>query len=70
VGGSVAEAGARLWFLEDRARLALATSHRAAPPVAATDWLARSRHVQAELERAAAWFSAIAATYTATYTLK
>jgi ribulose-5-phosphate 4-epimerase/fuculose-1-phosphate aldolase len=71
VGGSLDEAGARLWFLEDRARVALQglgstlSSRRgpAGPETAAPDWVERSRHVPAELRRAAAWFASIAATY-------
>ncbi|MGH9135703.1 MAG: class II aldolase/adducin family protein [Acidimicrobiales bacterium] len=56
VGASLLEAATRLWYTEERARIALAA------PVTrlgdAGEWERRRRHSQAELDRAMAWFLA------------
>jgi ribulose-5-phosphate 4-epimerase/fuculose-1-phosphate aldolase len=71
VGRSLDEAGARLWFLEDRARVALTWRTMSGslgpastgPKSDASAWAERSRHVHAETQRAAAWFASVAASY-------
>jgi HCOMODA/2-hydroxy-3-carboxy-muconic semialdehyde decarboxylase len=57
VGTSLDEAAARLWFLEDRARVALG-SMNAGASVPDEVWDRRERDVGAELRRAVAWFRA------------
>lgn len=54
VGADLSEAAARLYFLEERARVALATPE--AEPVDAERWRQRVRHGPAELRRAVRWF--------------
>ena len=55
VGADLLEAATRLWFLEERARVALA----AAPSTGAEiDWGHRLTHTGVELRRAKAWFAA------------
>jgi ribulose-5-phosphate 4-epimerase/fuculose-1-phosphate aldolase len=54
VGADLSEAAARLYFLEERARVALAAPH--AEPVDAARWRQRTRHSHAELRRAIRWF--------------
>jgi HCOMODA/2-hydroxy-3-carboxy-muconic semialdehyde decarboxylase len=67
VGRDLDEAATRLWFLDERAAVALAAPGAAAPPSPAppalpqqTDepdpWTPRLRHTDAELRRAVAWF--------------
>ncbi len=51
VGGSLLEALTRLYFLEERARVVLASDSRAAD----IDWGGRLRHTPPELKRAMAW---------------
>lgn len=65
VGADLLEAATRIWFLEERARVALATpagSTNAVDPGGGApnlgDWARRSRHSTAELRRASAWFAA------------
>jgi ribulose-5-phosphate 4-epimerase/fuculose-1-phosphate aldolase len=54
VGADLPEAATRLYFLEERARVALAA--RDVEPVDATRWRQRARHSPAELRRAVRWF--------------
>jgi len=55
VGSSAAEAATRLYFLEDRARVALGVQTHD-PPIPGSGWEDRLRHVEAELRRAVRWF--------------
>lgn len=57
VGATLLEAATRLWFTEERARVALAAL-AAAPGADADAWERRRRHSGVELERAMAWFAA------------
>jgi HCOMODA/2-hydroxy-3-carboxy-muconic semialdehyde decarboxylase len=54
VGADLLEAATRLYYLEERARVALASL----PSSPAAGWEARWRHVAAELARAKAWMAA------------
>ena len=54
VGADLSEAAARLYFLEERARVALAAAD--AEHVDAERWRQRMRHSPAELRRAIRWF--------------
>jgi hypothetical protein len=72
-GADLLDAATRLWFLEERAQVALAAPSAGAPgpdtrphmqpdappePLLADAWTRRSRHSGAELVRARAWFAA------------
>jgi HCOMODA/2-hydroxy-3-carboxy-muconic semialdehyde decarboxylase len=57
VGRSIEEAAARLWFLEDRARVALGAVAED-DPITVAVWERRELDVQAELRRAVDWFTA------------
>ncbi len=59
VGTDLVEAATRLWFLEERARVALATAPSAGADI---DWGNRHTHTAVELRRAKAWFAARFAT--------
>lgn len=54
VGGSLLEALTRLYYLEERARVVLASDGRAAD----IEWGGRLRHTPPELQRAMAWVDA------------
>lgn len=54
VGADLSEAATRLYFLEERARVAGAAPD--AEPVDAAHWRRRTRHSPAELRRAIRWF--------------
>lgn len=56
VGTSLEEAAARLWFLEDRARVALGATIE--EPISEEVWQRRERDVGIELRRAVDWFRA------------
>ncbi|GIU97841.1 MAG: hypothetical protein KatS3mg013_1644 [Actinomycetota bacterium] len=59
-GATPLEAATRLFFLEDRARVALGRwSGPTGRPPEAEGWSRRLRHVDAELERATAWFEEV-----------
>lgn len=55
VGADLIEAATRLWFLEERARVALAAAPSAGADI---DWESRLIHTGIELRRAKAWFAA------------
>jgi ribulose-5-phosphate 4-epimerase/fuculose-1-phosphate aldolase len=55
VGATAVEAATRLFYLEDRARVALRSTDVAA--VGEDEWRGRERHVDAELARAVRWFA-------------
>ena len=55
VGADLLEAATRLWFVEERARVALSAPE---PKPPAGDWEQRLTHTTAELTRAKAWFLA------------
>lgn len=55
VGATLAEAATRLWYLEERAAVALAAPDR--PHVDDVTWRMRMRHSPAELARAQRWFT-------------
>ena len=55
VGADLIEAATRLWFLEERARVALAAAPGAYADI---DWEHRLTHTGIELGRAKAWFAA------------
>jgi ribulose-5-phosphate 4-epimerase/fuculose-1-phosphate aldolase len=69
-GADLLDAATRLWFLEERARVALeapaldpaagapASPDAASPDPSAAAWTDRGRHSRAELTRARAWFAA------------
>ena len=59
VGADLVEAATRLWFLEERARVALAAAPGAGDDI---DWAPRLAHTGIELRRAKAWFAARFAT--------
>jgi len=56
VGVTLDEAATRLWFLEDRARVALGAVPVDAP-IPSEIWERRAHHVPPELRRAIAWFT-------------
>lgn len=68
-GADLLDAATRLWFLEERAQVALATASAGSPrpdtrpdslpdPPLADAWTRRARHSEPELVRARAWFAA------------
>ncbi|MDY7103690.1 MAG: class II aldolase/adducin family protein [Actinomycetota bacterium] len=58
VGATLDEAATRLWYVEERAAVALAAPDAGKSPAPAADWEPRWHHVPAELRRAVAWFRA------------